>query len=351
LPEAVPTFQVGLLANFDPPEPIEVEMPKDFTLERCYRYDRESDEEWDEANVHLLAALGTFNEPFVPVYIPRTHDGYFWAKLPTIEKVELETGEQLHSDQIWVETLTCVKSLMATVHTSDGRVFTSPICMAIRPPKDASSWSSADVLVTPEAQDRLNTEHIWHHLGGWNEDGDTYDTQLVDFERELDRFWADLIGPDEQLRRKHPRGPGSHHACLAIRQGIRRRCRPHPIRGRQREEHHACTSPSLGHRPLPMTTGQKEPTRCARDDCSTFGWHAHRPRRAISGTRMEVKTMAWRPSEYLIDGELDNTTPGKVTGWMQFAGMQEKVTFDLNGNFHRDIRGAKIYLKGRLSRR
>ena len=56
--------------------------------------------------------------------------------------------------------------------------------------------------------------------------------------------------------------------------------------------------------------------------------------------------MAWRPTEYLIEGELDNTTPGKVTGWMRFAGLQNKVTFDLNGNFHRDIRGAKIRLKG-----
>ena len=56
--------------------------------------------------------------------------------------------------------------------------------------------------------------------------------------------------------------------------------------------------------------------------------------------------MAWRPTEYLIEGELDNTTPGKVTGWMRFAGMSEKVTFDLKGNFHRDIRGAKIRLKG-----
>lgn len=56
--------------------------------------------------------------------------------------------------------------------------------------------------------------------------------------------------------------------------------------------------------------------------------------------------MAWRPSEYLMEGELDNTTPGKVTGWMRFAGMKEKVTFDLKGNFHRDIRGAKIRLKG-----
>jgi hypothetical protein len=56
--------------------------------------------------------------------------------------------------------------------------------------------------------------------------------------------------------------------------------------------------------------------------------------------------MAWRPSEYLLEGELDNTTPGKVTGWMRFAGLNNKVTFDLKGNFHRDIRGAKIRLTG-----
>jgi len=56
--------------------------------------------------------------------------------------------------------------------------------------------------------------------------------------------------------------------------------------------------------------------------------------------------MAWRPTEYLLEGELDNTNPGKVTGWMKFAGMNEKVTFDLEGNFHRDIRGAKIRFTG-----
>lgn len=56
--------------------------------------------------------------------------------------------------------------------------------------------------------------------------------------------------------------------------------------------------------------------------------------------------MAWRPTTFLIEGMLDNTTPGKVTGWMKFAGMKEKVTFDLEGNFHRDIRGAKIHLIG-----
>jgi hypothetical protein len=27
--------------------------------------------------------------------------------------------------------------------------------------------------------------------------------------------------------------------------------------------------------------------------------------------------MAWRPCENLIEGDLDNRTPGKVTGWMR----------------------------------
>ena len=56
--------------------------------------------------------------------------------------------------------------------------------------------------------------------------------------------------------------------------------------------------------------------------------------------------MDWRPTQYLQEGELDNTYPNKVTGWMTFAGMNDKVTFDLEGNFHRDIRGAKIHFTG-----
>ena len=56
--------------------------------------------------------------------------------------------------------------------------------------------------------------------------------------------------------------------------------------------------------------------------------------------------MAWRPNEQFIEGVLDNTVLGKVTGWMRFAGMNDKVVFDLEGNFHRDIRGAKVRLRG-----
>lgn len=56
--------------------------------------------------------------------------------------------------------------------------------------------------------------------------------------------------------------------------------------------------------------------------------------------------MAWRPTEYVIEGELDNTRLGKVTGWIQFAGIQDKVVLELAGDFHRDIRGARIRLHG-----
>jgi len=56
--------------------------------------------------------------------------------------------------------------------------------------------------------------------------------------------------------------------------------------------------------------------------------------------------MALRPTEYLIEAILDNTIQGKVTGWMKFTGLNDNVNFDLEGNFHRDIRGAKIRLRG-----
>ena len=56
--------------------------------------------------------------------------------------------------------------------------------------------------------------------------------------------------------------------------------------------------------------------------------------------------MAFRPIQYLIEGELDNTNPRKVIGWMKFVGIKDKVTFNLEGNFHRDIRGAKIHFTG-----
>ena len=59
--------------------------------------------------------------------------------------------------------------------------------------------------------------------------------------------------------------------------------------------------------------------------------------------------MTWRPNRYLLEGELDNTSPGHVTGWLRFAGMREKVVVALAGDFRSDIRGMKVGLAGRYS--
>ena len=204
LPEATPTVQVGLLATCEAPEPVEVTMPESFPLGRCYRFapDYPGGTDTDEANVHLLAALGQLVEPFIPVNIRKEYDGYSWTKLPTIGKVSVTVGKTRHTAGVWSGTLTCVDELAIAVATSDGREFSSPVCMAkAPPPEDASQWVDDHVLVTPLAQERLCPSEIWYHFGGWYDEGDTYDTQLYDFERELDRFWADLLGPEERLRR------------------------------------------------------------------------------------------------------------------------------------------------------
>lgn len=63
-------------------------------------------------------------------------------------------------------------------------------------------WGSVNVYVTPESRSSLETTDIWYHLGGWNDEGDTWDTQEYEIEQELDQFWATIIGPAEYLRSK-----------------------------------------------------------------------------------------------------------------------------------------------------
>jgi hypothetical protein len=204
LPEAKPTFTTGLLLNDLSPEPVDVAMPEDFPLSKCYRlHPKANGEEGDETNAHLLAALGTFKDPFIPVSIDSCYDGYSWTILPTIVKTEVKVGKMLHSEWLWSGKLTCVDELSITAHTSDGKIFSSSVCMAQEAvtSEDKPYWADDHILVTAQAQIRLRFSEIWHHLGGWSEDGDTYDTQEASFEEDLNRFWADLIGPDEQLRR------------------------------------------------------------------------------------------------------------------------------------------------------
>jgi hypothetical protein len=71
------------------------------------------------------------------------------------------------------------------------------------------------------------------------------------------------------------------------------------------------------------------------------------PTRRVHGPRVNPKPMAWRPYSNFMDGELDNRTSGKVTGWMRFMRNGKsplRVMFDLVGDFHEDIRGTVIKL-------
>ena len=96
-----------------------------------------------------------------------------------------------------------MESLKITVHTSDKKVFKSDVLMAaLEQPREKRSWCGMNVYVTLEARNQLNSTDIWYHLGGWNDDGDTWDTQLYYFEQDLEQFWATLIGPAEYLRSK-----------------------------------------------------------------------------------------------------------------------------------------------------
>jgi len=46
-----------------------------------------------------------------------------------------------------------------------------------------------------------------------------------------------------------------------------------------------------------------------------------------------------------LEGELDNRKAGRITGWLRFAGLPEKVVLDLEGDFEPDIRGRRIAVK------
>lgn len=52
--------------------------------------------------------------------------------------------------------------------------------------------------------------------------------------------------------------------------------------------------------------------------------------------------MAWRIEEAVIRGELDNRTPGRVTGRIWFAGRTEPVELNLMGNCWRDLAGRRL---------
>ncbi|MFA6175042.1 MAG: ATP-binding protein [Phycisphaerae bacterium] len=205
LPEAEPQFKVGVISS-EYNEPVEIATPKNFKLKDGYLYfDGDCKDDKTETNAHLLAALGTFKDkPFVPVTIYSGYMGYSWAKLPKVTKVEVIKGKEKLRYSINCGEIACFDKLSITVHTSDEKTFSSDVNMAVmaEPPKGKYQWSEETVCVTKDARNHLSAENIWFHLGGYSDEGDSFDTQLYYFEKELDEFWNELIGPYETVRQQ-----------------------------------------------------------------------------------------------------------------------------------------------------
>ena len=52
--------------------------------------------------------------------------------------------------------------------------------------------------------------------------------------------------------------------------------------------------------------------------------------------------MAWRPTNLVQSGELDNTQCGWTIGWLQIKGVADRLTLKLAGNCHPDLAGWKF---------
>ena len=55
--------------------------------------------------------------------------------------------------------------------------------------------------------------------------------------------------------------------------------------------------------------------------------------------------MAWRLTTNLVDGTVDNTAAGKVTGELRFVGRKRRVRLDLAGDFQGELRGKRLVLR------
>ena len=55
--------------------------------------------------------------------------------------------------------------------------------------------------------------------------------------------------------------------------------------------------------------------------------------------------MAWRIHDHVVEGEIDNTVKGRVTGWLRIVGEPKMLQLDLGGNCHPDLAGWRFRIE------
>ncbi len=196
LPEATPTYKVGLIHEVDSPTPPELAEPPGFSIEQgCLG----PDDYTIEKAAHLFACYADqsgFDKRFVPIDVHRRFAGYSWYQaLPHVERIDIDVPERaLHHTWIACGQLICVARIACQVRLSDGTVFRSDV------PVMTDAEDDYKLYVTPTARSVLDVEQAWSLLGGFEDEGDLYQTQEERFGDEWDRFWAAVDGPDEAAR-------------------------------------------------------------------------------------------------------------------------------------------------------
>ncbi len=152
------------------------------------------------ANANILAELGELEPPLKLLDEKSTETA-------TITKIDVHLGKTLHQAPVWAGELTCVDRIELVAYTSEDHVeLRTRVCMAVQPPvevEDGAENPIYRVYVTPEARDNPACQGLlWDHLGGELDYGDTKDTQLEHLDEEMQRYWAEVVGPDEHLRTK-----------------------------------------------------------------------------------------------------------------------------------------------------
>ncbi len=159
-------YQVGLLRDDRLLPPARIRRPLGFPFEGCYRLDprRRNRNPADAANSHLLAAFGRFGWPFIPVSRPASYFRKKYARLCTVTDVKVAVGKKVHEGRVGKGRLTCVKSITITARTSDGRVYSSSVPMAVPPYRAGDHTGPYSLYITVDAFKDKYFESALRHL-------------------------------------------------------------------------------------------------------------------------------------------------------------------------------------------